>query len=158
MHQILFQMRKFLLKPKGHGRGSTFTDRILFLEKSSGWAWKQTLKMTRPKVRTEMSLQMCTKCIPFSENESTQQKSSLIYSWGKKRARAEPPEADVLATPLLDGHHLSVALHGGWFLLRGWQLRTLHAMNCHLYFVYAQQLDNKSFCRALYSFHPPYTA
>ena len=69
--------------------------------------------MTRPKVRTEMSLQMCTKCIPFSENESTTDKSHPLFSLEAKKARAEPPEADVLATPLLDGHHLSAALHGG---------------------------------------------
>ena len=43
---------------------------------------------------------------------------------------------------------LKCGIAWGWFFLRGWQLRTLHAMNCHLYFVYAQQLDNKSFCRA----------
>ena len=43
---------------------------------------------------------------------------------------------------------LKCGIAWGWFLLRGWQLRPLHAMNCHLYFVYAQQLDNKSFCRA----------
>ena len=155
MHQILFKMRKFL--PKGHGRGSTFTHRILFLEspkdglESKHWKWQGQKYGRKWVCRCALNAFLLVKM-------KVPSKSHPLFILEAKKSKDRNTRGWCVGHSSTWWASLKCGIAWGWFFLRGWQLRTLHAMNCHLYFVYAQQLDNKSFCRALYSFHPPYTA